>query len=199
MTPAEERVRHRFGMSIETKISAVDLLSEKIVMAASKINQCLVQDGKVFVCGSGGSAANACHFSSAFLNHFGVERPSLPVVNLSVDNASISAIANESHYDQVFSRQVQALGHPNDLLIVLTTTGNSDSILNAVNAANDRGMDTIALNGRDGGILANHLGPEDLELRVPGEYPDQIREIHLFIMHGLADLVEQMLFNQLMG
>ncbi|WP_367608041.1 SIS domain-containing protein [Legionella sp. W05-934-2] len=199
MTPAEERIRHQFGISIENTIAAADLLSEKIVQAASRLTSCLVQDGKIFICGSGGSAANACHFSSALLNHYSVERPSLPVVNLSVDSASISSIANESHYDQVFSRQVQALGHQHDLLIVLTTTGNSDSILNAVNSAKDRGMDTIALSGRDGGILANHLGPEDIELRAPGKHAAQIREIHLFILHGLADLIEQMLFNQLLG
>lgn len=199
MTPAEERVRHYFGISIENKIAAADMLSESIARTATKLTNCLIQDGKIFICGSGGSAANACHFSSALLNHFGVERPSLPVVNLSVDNASISAIANEAHYDQVFSRQVQALGHQNDLLIVLTTTGNSDSILNAVHAAKDRGMDTIALSARDGGILANHLGPEDIELRAPGKQASKIREIHLCILHGLADLIEQMLFNQLTG
>ena len=199
MTPAEERIRHYFGIGIENKISAADMLSEKIALSATKLTNCLIQDGKLFICGSGGSAANACHFSSALLNHFGVERPSLPVVNLSADSASISSIANESHYDQVFSRQVQALGLQHDLLIVLTTTGNSDSILNAVNAAKDRGMDTIALSARDGGILANHLGPEDIELRAPGKHAAQIREVHLFILHGLADLIEQMLFNQLTG
>lgn len=199
MTPAEERVRHLFGISIENKIAAADMLSEGIAQAAAKLTQCLIDDGKLFICGSGGSSANACHFSSALLNHFNVERPSLPVINLSVDNASITSIANESHYDQVFSRQVQALGHQHDLLIVLTTTGNSDSILNAVHAAKDRGMDTIALSGRDGGILANRLGPEDIELRAPGKHAAQIRETHLFILHGLADLIEQMLFNQLAG
>jgi D-sedoheptulose 7-phosphate isomerase len=139
------------------------------------------------------------HFSTAMINHFEVERPALPVIALTTDIASLTSVANESQYDQVFARQIQALGHEGDILLALSTSGNADSILHAVNAANDRGMDTIALSGRDGGVLANHLGPEDIELRVQSDNAVRIRETHLFILHCFCDLIDQSLFGQMLG
>jgi len=133
------------------------------------------------------------------LNHFDVERPPLPVITLSADVSVLTVLANEGHYDQVFARQIQAMGQQGDLLLALTTSGNSDSVLQAVHAANDRGMDTIALSGRDGGVLANHLGPEDIEVRVLGDTSAQIRETHLFILHCFCDLIDQSLFGQMLG
>ena len=133
------------------------------------------------------------------LNHFDVERPPLPAIALTNDLSALTAIANEGHYDQVFARQIQALGQENDVLLALSTTGNSNSILAAVNAANEKGIDTIALTGRDGGMLANHLGPEDIELRAPGDTAARIRETHLFILHCFCDLIDQSLFGQMLG
>ena len=153
----------------------------------------------MLVCGNGGSAANGLHFSAAMLNHFEVERPPLPVIALSTDIAVLTAVSNEGHYDQIFARQIQAFGKEGDVLLTLSTTGNSDNILQAVNAANDRGMDTIALSGRDGGVLANHLGPEDIELRIAGDSAARIRETHLFILHCFCDLIDQSLFGQMLG
>ncbi|MDI9818003.1 MULTISPECIES: SIS domain-containing protein [unclassified Legionella] len=199
MTPMEDRVRQLFGISIEAKIAVADLLSAKIAKAGLRLANCLLNDGKILLCGNGGSAANCLHFSSALINHFDVERPPLPVVALTSDLASLTSVAADSHYDQIFARQIHALGQEGDVLIVLSTSGNADNILQAVNAANDRGMDTIALSGRDGGLLANHLGPEDIELKVQADNAARIREMHLFILHCFCDLIDQSLFGQMLG
>lgn len=195
----EERVRHLFGINIEAKIALVDTLSDGIAKAGSRLVNCLLGDGKILVCGNGGSAANCMHFSSAMLNQFEVERPSLPVFNLSTDASNLSFSANDNRYSQAFARQIQALGQENDVLLLLTTSGNSDSMLHALHAANERGMDTIALSGRDGGVLANHLGPEDIELRIVLDNSTLIREMHLFILHCFCDLIDQSLFGQVLG
>ena len=198
MTSLQDRVRHLFETTIESKIMVADIMSDNIVKAGQRLVNCLLSDGRIFVCGNGGSAANCLHFSTAMLNHFEVERPPLPVITLTTDITALTAIANDGHYEQVFARQIQALGQEGDVLVALSTTGNSNSILHAVNAANDRGMDTVALCGRDGGILANHLGPEDIELRVPGDSAARIRETHLFILHCFCDLIDHSLFGQML-
>ena len=196
MTQLEDRVRHLFGVNIEAKIAAADALSTVIADAGSRLVKCLLNDGKILLCGNGGSAANCLHFSAAMLNHLDVERPPLPVIALSTDMSVLTAISNDGHLDQIFARQIQALGQEGDVLLALSTSGNSDSLLHAVNAANDRGMDTIALSGRDGGVLANHLGPEDIEVRVQGDTAARIREMHLFILHCFCDLIDLSLFGQ---
>ena len=195
----EDRIRHLFGVSIEAKIAVADTMTADIAKAGQRLVNCLLNDGRVLVCGNGGSAANGLHFSAAMLNHFEVERPPLPVIALSTDIAVLTAVSNEGHYDQIFARQIQAFGNEGDVLLTLSTTGHSDNILQAVNAANDRGMDTIALSGRDGGVLANHLGPEDIELRIAGDSAARIRETHLFILHCFCDLIDQSLFGQMLG
>lgn len=195
----EDRIRHLFGVNIEAKIAMADTMPAEIAKAAQRLVTCLLSDNKIFLCGNGGSAANCLHFSSAMLNHFEVERPPLPVIMLGTDMPAMSAVSNEGHYEQIFARQIQALGQENDVLLALSTTGNSNSVLHAVNAANEKGIDTIALSGRDGGVLANHLGPEDIELRVPGDTAARIRETHLFILHCFCDLIDQSLFGQMLG
>lgn len=197
MSQLEERVRYLFGVSIEAKIAVADTLPETISKAGLALTQCLLNDGKILICGFGGSAANALHFSTSLLNHFEVERPSLPVMALATDPAVVTGVISEGQADQVFARQINALGQSGDVLIALTTSGNSNGIIHAIDAANSRGMDTIVLNGRDGGVLANHLGPEDIEMRVPGDTSSRIREIHLFILHCLCDLIDQSLFGQM--
>ncbi|MCX7116851.1 MAG: SIS domain-containing protein [Legionellales bacterium] len=199
MTQMEERIRHLFGVSIEAQIAVADTLSPTIAKASQRLVNCLLNDGRILLCGNGGSGANCLHFTAAMLNHFDVERPPLPVIALSSDMSVLTAITNEGHFDQVFARQIQALGQEGDVLIALSTTGNSDSVLQAVNAANDRGMDTVALSGRDGGMLQNHLGPEDIELRIQGDTSARIRETHLFILHCFCDLIDQSLFGQMLG
>lgn len=199
MAQMEERVKHLFGTSIETTIAMADSLSQQIADAGQRLVNCLLNDGKILVCGSGGSAANCSHFSAALVNHFEVERPPLPVIALTTDMSLITAVASMSHYDEVFARQIQALGNENDVLLVLSTFGNTTSILHAVNAAKDRGLDTVALNGRDGGVLASHLGPEDIEIRIQSDNAARIREMHLFVLHCFCDLIDQSLFGQMLG
>ena len=196
MTQMEDRVRHLFGVSIEAKIAAADMLTPAIANAGSRLANCLLSDGKILLCGNGGSAANCLHFSAAMMNQLDAERPPLPAIVLSTDISVLTATSNEAYFDHVFARQIQAIGQEGDVLLTLSTSGNSDNILHAVNAANDRGMDTIALSGRDGGMLANHLGPEDLEIRVQGDTSARIRETHLFILHCFCDLIDQLLFGQ---
>jgi D-sedoheptulose 7-phosphate isomerase len=199
MTQMEERVRQLFGASIEAKITLVDSLSTRIAEIGLRLVNCLLNDGRLLLCGNGGSAANGLHFSAAMLNHFEVERPPLPVMVLSTDASVMTGLISAGHSDQIFARQIQALGQAGDVLLLLSTSGNADNLLQAVNAAHERDMDVVALTGRDGGVLANHFGPEDLELRVQGETDALIREIHLFILHCFCDLIDQSLFGQLLG
>ena len=199
MIQMEERVKLLFGNSIEAKIAAADSLSMQIATAGQRLVNCLLSDGKILVCGNGGSAANCLHFSAALANHFEVERPPLPVIALTTDVSLLTSVASLSHYDDVFARQIQALGQEADVLVVLSTFSNTTSILKAVDAAKDRGIDIIALTGRDGGLLANHLGPEDIEIRVQSDNAARIREIHLFILHCFCDLIDQSLFGQMLG
>lgn len=198
MLQMEDRVKMLFGSSIETKITVADTLPEVIAKAGKKLADCLLNDRKILVCGNGGSAANALHFTAAMLNLFELERPALPVISLSSDTIILSAIAHNGHYDNIFARQIQALGEEGDVLLLLTTSGNSGSLINAVNAANDKTIDTVALNGHDGGILANHLGPEDIEIRVACDNSARIREMHLFILHCFCDLIDHTLFGQML-
>lgn len=199
MMQMEERVKHLFGLTLEIKMAVADALAEQVAKAGQRLVDCLLNEGTVFICGNGGSSANCMHFSSAMLNHFEVERPSLPVINLCADSSHLSSFANENHYNQAFARSIHALGKEQDVLLMLTTTGNSDSLLYAVQAASERGMDTVALSGRDGGVLSNHLGPEDIELLVPVDNSARIREVHLFILHCFCDLIDQSLFSQVLG
>ena len=197
MKQLDDRVRFLFETHIAEKISLIDSLSLSIAQAGKYLVNCLLNDGKILVCGNGGSAANALHFSTALLNHFEVERPPLPVITLGADAPLLTSIMTETHAEQVFSRQIQAFGQENDILLAISTTGNASNMLHAVNTAHEKGMDVIVLSGRDGGLLVNYLSPKDLELRVPGDSAARIRETHLFILHCFCDLIDQCLFGQL--
>lgn len=195
MINLEEKVRNLFGQDIELKISMVDVLSSDIARASQRLVDCLLNDGKIFICGNGGSAANSIHFSNAMLNFYDVERPSLPIINLSTDCGFITAMLNEGDHSQIFARQIQALSKENDVLIVLSTTGNSNTLLEAIHAAHDNDMDVISLNGKDGGLIVNHLGPEDIEVRINTENSAKIRELQLFILHCFCNLIDRALFG----
>jgi D-sedoheptulose 7-phosphate isomerase len=197
MTDACERIRTLFTQDIESKIALVDILSEQIAHAGAQLVDCLLADGRVFICGNGGSMANCLHFLTAMQHYFEAERPSLPVISLSGDVSAVTGIANDGQYDHLFSRQIHALGQPNDKLIVLTTTGDAKAILQVVNTARSKGIATIALTGRDGGLLASQLSAGDIELRVPGTYSARIREVHLFILHCFCDLIDRSLFGMI--
>ena len=198
MKNMEDRIKQLFAASIEAKVAIIDPLLPLIAEAGVRLAKCLLNDGKILICGNGGSAANCLHFSAAMISCYEVERPALPIIALNTDLSALTSVANNNHYDHIFARQINALAREGDLLLVLSTAGNTNNLLQAIHAANDRGIDTIVLNGRDGGVLASHLGPEDLELRVQANNAAQIRELHLFILHCFCDLIEQSLFGQML-
>lgn len=192
----QERIHRQFTESLQTSQEALFNLGEVIELAALKLVQGLVGDGKILICGNGGSAAQAQHFSSELLNRYERERPGLPAVTLTTDASTLTSIANDYRYDEVFAKQIRALGHGGDILVVYTTSGNSSSILSAVTAAHDREMSVVALTGRDGGALAHILGDGDVEIRVPSQSTARVQETHLIITHCLCDLIDQQLFGE---
>ena len=189
------RINHNFQESISTKQMAADLLAEPIARAAQSMTQCLLNGGKILSCGNGGSAGDAQHFSSEMLNRFEMERPGLPAVALTTDSSTITSIANDYSYEQIFSKQVSALGQSGDILLAISTSGNSGNVNKAVEAAHEREMTVVALTGRQGGALAGKLTLEDVEIRVPAESTARIQEVHLLAIHCLCDLID----HQLLG
>lgn len=167
-----------------------------IELAGEKLVSCLLDDGKILTCGNGGSAADAQHFSSEMLNRFERERPGLPAIALTTDTSTITSIANDYQFEDIFAKQVRALGQPRDVLICYTTSGNSANILNAVAAAHDRAMSVIAISGKDGGALANLLHDADIEIRAPSKSTARIQETHLLITHCLCDMIDHRLFGE---
>lgn len=189
------RINNSFQDSIETKQLAEEILAEPISRAAQLITQCFLSGGKVLSCGNGGSAGDAQHFSSEMLNRFEMERPGLPAVALTTDSSTVTSIANDYHYNQVFSKQVTALGHTGDILLAISTSGNSENVNIAIDAAHERDMTVIALDGKSGGDMANRLSFNDVEIRVPSDSTARIQEVHLLVIHCICDLVD----HQLLG
>jgi D-sedoheptulose 7-phosphate isomerase len=192
----EQRIARQFTTSIEAHEECSSLLTESISVTAKRLAQCLLSDGKILCCGNGGSAAQAQHFSSELLNRFERERPGLPAIALTTDTSALTSIANDYRFDEVFAKQIRALGQPNDILVLFTTSGNSGNILNAASAAHDREMVVVALTGRDGGALAPLLRESDLEIRVPSMVTARVQEIHLLVIHCLCDLIDHQLFGE---
>lgn len=193
---AQSRVREHFTASIRTKTEAMDALTPAIVKAGERLAACLAQGGKILVCGNGGSAADSQHFASEMLNRFEMERPGLPAVALTTDSSTLTSIANDYDFSEVFSKQVYALGGEDDVLIAISTSGNSRNIVKAVLAAQERDMNVISLSGRDGGEVANLLTANDVEIRVPSESTARVQEVHILVIHCLCDLVDAKLLKQ---
>jgi len=185
----DQRVRRHFEESIAAKQAAI-VLAPTIVDAAALMTRSLLEDGKILSCGNGGSAADAQHFSSELLNRFELERPGLPAVALTTDSSTLTSIANDYAFLEVFAKQVRALGQPADVLLAISTSGNSENVVRAIHAAHERGLRVVALTGRDGGAIAGVLGDADVEIRVPAERTCRIQEVHLLIIHCLCDLID---------
>jgi D-sedoheptulose 7-phosphate isomerase len=185
----DRRVRRHFEESIATKQAAI-VLAPAIAAAAATMTRCLLEDGKILSCGNGGSAADAQHFSSELLNRFEMERPGLPAVALTTDSSTLTSIANDYAFVEIFAKQVRALGQPADVLLAISTSGNSENIVRAINAAHERGLRVVALTGRDGGAIASLLVEGDIEIRVPAERTARIQEVHLLVIHCLCDLID---------
>jgi D-sedoheptulose 7-phosphate isomerase len=190
------RITANFGGSIETKIASADVLPPFIAAAGQLMVDALLNGNKILACGNGGSAADAQHFSAELINRFETERPSLPAIALSTDSSSITAIANDYQYSEIFAKPITALGQPGDVLLAISTSGNSTNILQAIAAAHSRGLSVVALTGRDGGAIAQILEPNDVEIRVPAQLTSRIQETHILVIHCLCDLIDFQLFGQ---
>jgi D-sedoheptulose 7-phosphate isomerase len=190
-----DRVLRHFHDSIHAKQRSMDMLPDDIVRASRLMVESLQNEGKILSCGNGGSAGDAQHFSSELLNRFEMERPGLPAMALTTDSSTLTSIANDYSYEEVFSKQVRALGHAGDVLLAISTSGNSGNVIAAIRAAHERDMRVVALTGRDGGDMAELYLPGDVELRVPADVTARIQEVHLVLIHCLCDLIDQSLFG----
>lgn len=182
----------RFRESAQLKLASVDALAPAIARAGALLAACLRTGSKLLVCGNGGSAADAQHFSAELLGRYQRERAGLPAVALHADTSTLTAVANDYGYEQVFARQVQALGRPGDALVAISTSGNSPGILRAVEAAQWAGLGVVALTGRDGGALTPLLRPADVEIRVPAQVTARIQEVHILALHCLCELIDEL-------
>lgn len=190
-----ERIESHFAESMSTKARAAEVLPEAIHHAGAAMVNCLLNEGKILSCGNGGSAGDAQHFSSELLNRFERDRPPLPAIALTTDSSTLTSIANDYDYNEIFSKQVSALGQAGDILLAISTSGNSANVMEAMKAAREREMITIALTGRDGGAMADLMGPDDIEIRVPSERTARIQEVHLLIIHCVCDFIDTKLFG----
>jgi D-sedoheptulose 7-phosphate isomerase len=190
------RIKRIFNDSVETKLQSVEIIAPAIATAAEQLTTCLLNEGKFLICGNGGSAADAQHFTSKLLNRFEMERPGLPAITLNTDTSTLTAIANDYRFEDIFAKQIRALGQSGDTLVLISTSGNSANIIAAAHAAHDRGMNIVALSGRDGGGLADILQLQDTEIRVPAHSSARIQEVHIVVIHCLCDLIDQQLLGQ---
>ena len=190
----ESRVRQHFSDSIETK-QAASALAPDIVRAGELMIASLKDGGKILSCGNGGSAADAQHFAAELVGRFELERTGLPAVALTTDSSNLTAIANDYGFDQVFARQVSALGTGKDVLLAISTSGNSPNVVAAIESAQAQGLPVVALTVRDRGKMAGMTGRAYIELRVPSERTTRIQETHLVIIHALCDLIDQALVD----
>jgi D-sedoheptulose 7-phosphate isomerase len=190
------RVKNNFQESILTTRNCMEDLAPIIAQAAAHMIQALLTDRKILVCGNGGSAADAQHFSAELLNRFERERPGLPAISLTTDTSTITAIGNDYHFDDIFSKQVRALGQAGDVLLGISTSGNSRNVIRAIEAAHERGIVCVALNGREGGEITGLLSGQDVNICVPGPSTARIQEVHGIVIHCLCDLIDYQLLGQ---
>ena len=191
----QAQISRHFKDSVEVKQKAADTLVVPIQQAGDRIVQCMLNNGKILSCGNGGSAADAQHFSAELINRFEKERPGLPAFALTTDSSTLTAIANDYDYNQIFSKQITALGQPGDVLLAISTSGNSGNVLEAVKASHEREMSIVALTGKDGGSIARLLKEQDIEIRIPSNRTARIQEVHLLVIHCLCDFIDTQLFG----
>lgn len=188
-------VQAHFEASAAAQQAAAEHLGDTVATAAEAMTRTLLDGGKILACGNGGSAGDAMHIASELVNRFELDRPALPAIALTADTPTLTSIANDSSYEQIFARQVSALGASGDILLAISTSGNSPNVTVAAGAAQGRGLRVIALTGRNGGDLAGALGPSDIEIRAPVSSTARIQETHLVVLHALCDLIDRQLFG----
>ena len=192
----EQRIQQQFFDSADLKYAAAEVLAKPIADAVSAIVGCITAGGKVMACGNGGSASDAQHFAAEFVGRFERERPGLAAIALSTDTSILTAIGNDYHFDAIYSKQVQALGAPGDVLLAITTSGNSANVLAAVEAAHAKEMTVIALTGRQGGKMNALLSETDVHICVPHERTARIQEVHILALHCICDAVDLQLLGE---
>lgn len=191
-----DRIQQQFNDSAQTKLAALAAMAAPIEAAARRMAVCLQAGGKVMACGNGGSAADSQHFAAELLNRFEKERPPLAAIALTTDTSTLTSIANDYRYEDVFAKQVQALGRTGDLLLAISTSGNSPNVIEAIRAAHARGVAVVALTGRQGGRIAALLGADDIHLCVPAERTARIQEVHLLTIHCLCDGIDALILGE---
>ncbi|CAM2181923.1 DnaA initiator-associating factor for replication initiation [Paraburkholderia sacchari] len=191
-----ERIQQHFRDSAAVKLAAMEALAVPIAAAVDTMFAALANGNKILACGNGGSAADAQHFAAELIGRFERDRPSLPALALTTDASVLTALANDYAYDQVFARQVRALGQPGDVLLAITTSGNSANVLAAIEVAHEREMIVIALTGKGGGTVNDTLADTDIHLSVPSERTARIQEVHLLTIHCLCDGIDAMLLGE---
>ncbi len=191
----EQRIQQHFFDSADLKYAAAEVLAKPIADAVGTLMGCITSGGKVLVCGNGGSAGDAQHFAAEFVGRFERERPGLAAIALTTDSSILTAVGNDYDFNAIFSKQVQAIGSPGDVLLAITTSGNSANVLAAVDAAHAKEMAVIALTGRDGGKMRNVLLETDVHICVPHERTARIQEVHLLVVHCLCDAVDVQLLG----
>lgn len=190
-----DRVSRQFEDSARTKLDAVEHLAAPIAGAVEIMTTALLNNGKILACGNGGSAADAQHFAAELVNRFEMERPPLAAVALTTDSSTLTSIANDYDFTQVFSKQVRALGQPGDVLLAISTSGKSPNVVEAITAAHEREMRVIALTGKGGGKIGEMLADGDIHLCVPSDRTARIQEVHLLVLHCLCDGIDCLLLG----
>lgn len=188
-------IRSLFQASIDAKQAAMDAMPKATALAVELLVSTINNGNKVLSCGNGGSAADAQHFSSELINRFHMDRVSVPAIALTTDSSTLTSIANDYEYNEIFSRQISSLGQAGDLLLAISTSGNSPNVVRAIEVAHERGMQVIALTGRDGGKMAATLKEGDVELRVPSNSTARTQEVHLLLIHILCARMDNRVFN----
>lgn len=192
---SSRRIADIFRESLLTIDRASAQISPQIERAANLMIRCLMEGGKILVAGNGGSAADAQHFSAEMMNRFEMDRPPLPAVALTTDTSTLTSIANDFDYQHVFSKQIRALGQPGDTLLVITTSGNSENLSQAVKTSHEKEMHCVALNGKKGGELSGLLEADDVNIVVPGNSTARIQEVHGIVIHCFCDLIDRHLLG----